>query len=296
MEAMGVLMTFPMNPYLEEQLDSRFNLFRLWNFPDQKDFFKNNASSIRAAAVNTNIGANQELIDSLPGLEIVASCSGGLDKVDLEYCKKKGIRVTNTPDVLTDDVADVAIGLILALLRKICECDGYVKAGLWNKGLGRIGAAIAKRAEAFNCPISYYSRLRKPESKYNYFSGVVELASNCDILVVSCALTEETHHIVNRDVINALGPNGFLINIGRGSHVDEPELVSALIEGRLAGAGLDVFENEPNVSEELFSLDNVVLLPHVVTGTVQTRNAMADIVIGNLEAHFLNKPFLTPVI
>lgn len=156
--------------------------------------------------------------------------------------------------------------------------------------------AIAKRAEAFSCPISYYTRTLKQDVNYKYHPSVVELASNCQILVVACPLNEETRHIVNREVIDALGPKGVLINIGRGPHVDEPELVSALLEGRLGGAGLDVFENEPHVPEELFKLDNVVLLPHVGSATVETRKAMADLVVGNLEAHFLQKPLLTPVV
>ncbi|CAN1215566.1 Glyoxylate/hydroxypyruvate/pyruvate reductase 2KGR [Linum perenne] len=163
-------------------------------------------------------------------------------------------------------------------------------------GLGRIGMAIAQRAEAFNCPISYFSRSQKSDVRYKYYPTVIDLATNCDILVVACALTPETRHIINRDVMNALGPNGVLINIGRGPHVDEQELVSALVEGRLGGAGLDVFQDEPNVPEELFKLENVVLLPHVGSATVETRKAMADLVVGNLEAHFLNKPLLTPVV
>ena len=163
-------------------------------------------------------------------------------------------------------------------------------------GLGRIGSAIAKRAEAFGCPISYYSRSEKPETNYKYFSNIIDLAVNCQILVVACALTEETHHIINREVIDALGPEGILINIGRGSHIDEPELVSALLEGRLGGAGLDVYENEPEVPEQLFGLENVVLMPHVGSDTVETTDAMADLVIKNLEAHFLKKPLLTPVV
>uniref|UniRef100_A0A2C9W274 glyoxylate reductase (NADP(+)) n=1 Tax=Manihot esculenta TaxID=3983 RepID=A0A2C9W274_MANES len=163
-------------------------------------------------------------------------------------------------------------------------------------GLGRIGMAIATRAEAFSCPISYTDIAEKPDVKYKFYPSVVELAANCHILVVACALTEETRHIVNREVINALGPKGILINIARGPLVDEPELVSALLEGRLGGAGLDVFEDEPNVPEQLFGLENVVLLPHVGSGTVETRQAMADLVVGNLEAHFLNKPLLTPVV
>lgn len=163
-------------------------------------------------------------------------------------------------------------------------------------GLGRIGSAIAKRAEAFGCKINYFSRTEKPHTGYKYYSNIMDLATNCKVLVVACALTEETHHIVNREVINALGPKGILINIGRGQHVDEPELVSALMEGRLGGAGLDVFENEPDVPEELFGLENVVVLPHVGSDSFETSKAMADLVVQNLEAYFLNKPLLTPVV
>lgn len=163
-------------------------------------------------------------------------------------------------------------------------------------GLGRIGLAIAKRAEAFDCPISYYARSEKTNTNYKYYPTVVELATNCEILVVACALTPETRYIVNREVIDALGAKGILINIGRGPHVDEKEMVSSLLDGRLGGAGLDVFENEPEVPDNLFGLENVVLLPHVASGTEETRESMADIVIGNLEAHFQNKPLLTPVV
>lgn len=313
MEGVGVLMACPMLPYLEQELERRYNLFRFWNVPNKEEFLKESSASIRAVVGNATAGADAELIDALPRLEIVASFSVGLDKVDLGKCKEKGIRVSNTPDVLTDDVADLAIGLMLTTLRRICESDQYVRNGLWKRGdfklttkfsgktvgiigMGRIGKAIAKRAEAFSCPVSYYSRSQKPDTKYKYFPSVVELASNCHILVVACPLTAETRHIINREVIDALGPKGVLINIGRGPHVDEPELVSALVEGRLGGAGLDVFENEPEVPEKLFGLDNVVLTPHVGSGTVETRKAMADLVIGNLEAHFLNKPLLTPVV
>ncbi|XP_071901503.1 glyoxylate/hydroxypyruvate/pyruvate reductase 2KGR-like isoform X2 [Coffea arabica] len=313
MESIGVLMMCPMNSYLEQELDKRFKLFRYWNIPQTQQFLKENSNSIRAVVGNSMAGADAQLIESLPKLEIVSSFSVGLDKIDLNKCKEKGIRVTNTPDVLTEDVADLAIGLMLAVLRRLCECDRYVRKGLWKTGdfklttkftgksvgiigLGRIGTAIAKRAEAFDCPISYYSRSEKADTNYKYYPSVIDLASNCQILVVTCSLTPETRHIINREVIDALGPKGVLINIGRGPHVDEAELVSALVEGRLGGAGLDVFENEPEAPEELFGLDNVVLLPHVGSGTIETRTAMADLVLGNLEAHFLNKPLLTPVV
>ncbi|CAN1824875.1 Hydroxyphenylpyruvate reductase [Linum perenne] len=311
----------PVHPHLVEAVEKRFTLYKLDGVPDKAQFLSSHRDSIRAVVGNSVAGADAELIDQLPKLEIVSSFSVGLDKIDLGKCKEKGIRVTNTPDVLTDDVADLALGLMLAVLRRLCESDRYVRSGLWKKGdyklttkvrfflgfpflfktvgiigLGRIGMAIAQRAEAFNCPISYFSRSQKSDVRYKYYPTVIDLATNCDILVVACALTPETRHIINRDVMNALGPNGVLINIGRGPHVDEQELVSALVEGRLGGAGLDVFQDEPNVPEELFKLENVVLLPHVGSATVETRKAMADLVVGNLEAHFLNKPLLTPVV
>lgn len=316
MESLGVLLTFPMNPYLEEELEKRCKLFRLWQSPPESrtDFLRANAGAIRAVVGNSAVNADAATIDALPNLEIVASFSVGIDKVDLARCRERGIRVTNTPDVLTEDVADLAIGLAISTMRRIPESDRYVRAGKWKThgdyklttkfsgktvgiiGLGRIGSAIAKRAEAFGCPISYYTRSQKPNIDYKYYSSVVDLAANCQVLVVACALTAETRHIVNREVIDALGPKGILINIGRGPHVDENELVLALLEGRLGGAGLDVFENEPHVPEALFGLENVVLLPHVGSGTWETRKAMADLVLGNLEAHVLKKPLLTPVV
>ncbi|KAJ0075420.1 hypothetical protein Patl1_34273 [Pistacia atlantica] len=312
MEKIGVLMTTPMSTFLEHELSTRFTLFKLWTQSCKSEFLQQNSSYIKAVVGDTTCGADSELIESLPNLEIVASYSVGLDKIDLDTCRDKGVRVTNTPDVLTDDVADLAIGMILAVLRRVCVGDEFVKSGEWKScelglsskfsgksvgiiGLGRIGSAIAKRADAFGCPISYHSRSQKSDANYKYYSNIVDLASNCQILIVACALTEETCHIVNRKVIDALGPNGILINIGRGAHIDESELVSALLEGRLAGAGLDVYEDEPEVPEQLFGLENVVLLPHVGSDTEETSKAMADLVIGNLDAHFNKKPLLSPV-
>ncbi|KAM3200213.1 hypothetical protein T459_30526 [Capsicum annuum] len=313
MEKIGVLLTCPMSSYLEQQLNNRFSLFKYWESSSKSQFSTHNSHSIRAVVGNAFVGADSDLINALPNLEIVSSYSVGLDKIDLAKCKERGIRVTNTPDVLTDDVADTAIGLTLATLRRICVADGFVKHGLWKNGdfelttkfsgklvgiigLGRIGSAIAKRAEAFGCPISYHSRSKKPNLNYKYYSTVVDLAANSEILIVACALTEETRDIVNRKVLDALGPKGILINIGRGAHVDESELVAALIEGRINGAGFDVYKTEPEVPEQLFGLENVVLLSHAASDTVETCMAMADLVIENLEAHFLHKPLLTPVV
>uniref|UniRef100_A0A7N0SWP8 Hydroxyphenylpyruvate reductase n=1 Tax=Kalanchoe fedtschenkoi TaxID=63787 RepID=A0A7N0SWP8_KALFE len=313
----GVLMLCPTSAYLERLISTRFNLIKLYSprpaAQSHSKFLQLHAHSIRAVVGNASRGADAGVIDALPKLELVASYSVGVDKIDLGRCGERGIRVTNTPDVLTDDVADLAIGLGIATVRRVFEGDGFVRSGLWAKGyaplaskfsgksvgvigLGRIGSAIAKRAKAFGCPISYHSRSEKPETGYNYYRSVTELARDSDILFVACSLTEETHHIINREVVDALGPKGVVINIGRGAHVDEPELISALLDGRLGGAGLDVFENEPEVPVEFFKLGNVVLLSHVGSDTVETCQAMADLVFANLEAHFSNKPLPTPVL
>ncbi|KAL1814422.1 hypothetical protein ACET3Z_016996 [Daucus carota] len=312
----GVWMTCPMSTYLQDQLAQRFSVYKSWNIPSPSnpDSLRRHSPSIRALVGNGNYGANAELIESLPSLEIIASHSVGLDQIDLGKCKERGIKVSYTPDELTDEVADLAVGLTLATLRKICWCDGLVKSGFWSRGgqfglgtkfsgksvgiigLGRIGLAIAKRVESFGCTVSYCSRSLKMDLGYKYYAHVIDLAANCDILIVACSLTSETYHIINRQVIDALGSKGVVINIGRGAHIDEPELVSALVERRLAGAGLDVFEHEPEVPEQLFGLDNVVLSPHRGSATEETRKSMADLIIANLEAHFSGKPLPTPVL
>lgn len=299
MESIGVLMTCPMHTYIEQELQKRFKLFKLWHYPSFSAFAQSHANSIRAVVASVKVGVDAATIDSLPNLEIVTTYSVGYDNIDLQKCRHKALPVTNTPHVLTHDVADVALALALSLFCKISPSRFTPKLSgkaVGIIGLGRIGSAIAKRVEAFGCPISYHSRSEKPETGYKYYSNVLDLAANSEVLVVACTLTKETHHIVNRQVIDALGPKGVLINIGRGQHVDEPELVAALSEGRLGGAGLDVFENEPDVHEGLLGLENVVLTPHVGSDTVETCIAMGDLVIANLEAHFLGKPLLSPVV
>ncbi|CAL9175066.1 unnamed protein product [Musa hybrid cultivar] len=315
MESLGVLLTARIDPYLEAELDRRFKLFRLWELPpaQRREFLRENAEAIRAVVGSPALGADAEMIDLLPRLEIVANFGVGLDKVDLRRCRDRGVRVVYTPDVVTDDTADLAIGLAIAAMRRICDSDRYLRDGSWKGkgdykltskfsgktvgilGLGRIGQAVAKRAEGFGCPICYCSRSEKRHTNYKYYPSVLELAANCQVLVVACPLTEETHHIINREVIDALGPKGVLVNVGRGPHVDECELVSALLDGRLGAAGLDVFEHEPHVPEQLFGLDNVVLVPHIGTDTLETSKAMADLILENLEAHVSNRPLLTPV-
>ncbi|GJN20454.1 hypothetical protein PR202_gb07835 [Eleusine coracana subsp. coracana] len=299
MESFTVLMLRAMDDYLEQELGRRFRLLRLWDLPPDRrdDFLRAHAGSVRAFVTGGGDGADAAIIDALPCLEIIASYSVGVDRVDLARCRERGIRVTNTPGVLTDDVADLAVGLAMATLRRIPQADSYFsgkKVGII--GLGRIGLAIAKRVQGFDCPVSYYQRREQTHPGYTYYPTVLELARNSDVLMVACSLNEQSRHIVNREVMEALGPKGVLVNIGRGAHVDEPELVSALVDGRLGGAGLDVFADEPNVPEALLELDNVVLAPHMASGTHETRTAMADVVLANLEAHVLKKPLLTPVV
>jgi lactate dehydrogenase-like 2-hydroxyacid dehydrogenase len=236
----------------------------------------------------------------------------GVDKVDLACARSRGIPVTNTTDVVTEDTADIALGLMLAVERHIAEGDRFVRRGDWlNRelrfgralrrrklgiiGLGRIGSAIATRAAAFGMEIAYQGPRRKPEVPHRYFAEPVALAEWSEIVAVACPGGAATRHLVNRPVIEALGPAGTLVNIARGSVVDEAALVAALQSGALGAAGLDVYADEPRVPEALMAMDNVVLSPHIGSGTDDTRRAMGDLTIDNLLAHFAGRPLLTPV-
>lgn len=310
-----MLLTQPMIDTMLPALEQRFTVHRLWEVEDEEAFLASEvASLIRAVVCNTVVGASAHLLQALPNLEMVASFSVGVDMIDLTLCRSRGIVVSNTPDVLTDCTADVALALMLALLRRLCPAHRFVCEGLWSLdgnfmlttkvsgkrvgivGLGRIGSAIAKRAEAFGCSIAYQGKSSKSDVAYKYYQSVIDLARNSDIVIISCPLTGETRNSIGWDVFDALGPNGFLINIARGPIVDETELVKALREGRLGGAGLDVYENEPQVPEELWSMDNVVLTPHIGSSTWETERAMGDLVISNLDAYFSGKPLVTPVL
>ncbi|KAG6553482.1 hypothetical protein Mapa_004394 [Marchantia paleacea] len=308
------LQSLPLEPRVAEDLKSRFENLYIWEQPDPGAFLQEKGALIRGVITGMKPWVNKELLDKLPNVEIVSSNTVGLDKVDVSLCKERGVSVTNTPDVLTDCTADTALALLLACMRQIPAAHQYVCEGRWLKegdypftskvsgkrvgvvGLGRIGAAIGKRLEGFGCPISYYSRSKKSQyPQYNYYNSVVELARNSDVLIVACALEKATTKIINREVLDALGPKGFVVNIARGPVIDQAELVKALVEKRVAGAGLDVFENEPEVPNELLSMENVVVQPHVGSATVETRGVMANLVVENLIAHFSGKPLLTPV-
>jgi lactate dehydrogenase-like 2-hydroxyacid dehydrogenase len=258
-------------------------------------------------------GADAALMDATPKVEIIANWGVGYDRVDAKAAKQRGIVVTNTPDVLTDCCADLAMALILAVARRVAEGDRHVRAGSWPTlgnlplgtrvngarlgvvGLGRIGKAAARRAEAFSMTIAYYGRRKQSGVAYDYYDDPVKLAADSDFLLLTCPGGPETHHLVNAEVMTAIGPEGFLVNIARGSVVDEAALVAALTEGRLGGAALDVFAKEPQVPAELMTMGNVVLQPHQSSATTATRRAMDDLVVENVRLHFAGKPVRTPV-
>jgi len=302
----------PLIPALEEELAQRFTVHRLFEAADKAAFLSEKGATIRGVVTGGHIGLPADVGAALPNLGIVAINGVGFDKVDLGEAKRRGFRVSNTPDVLTADVADLALGLVLAQARKLPQADQHVRTGQWLKGdmglstrvagrrygifgLGRIGQAIAKRLEGFDARISYTARNRR-DVAYDYHDSIEELAANCDVLIIAAAATAETRHIVNADVLKALGPQGVLVNVARGSLVDEKALVEALSSGTIGGAALDVFEDEPRVPEALFAFENVTLAPHVGSGTHQTRRAMADLVLANLDAHFAGRELPTPVV
>jgi lactate dehydrogenase-like 2-hydroxyacid dehydrogenase len=256
---------------------------------------------------------DDEFIDAAgPSLRVVANFGVGYDNVDVEHARKRGVVVTNTPDVLTDCVADLAMALLVDVARGISAGDRYVRAGRWLAapmplatrvsgkrlgilGLGRIGRAIAARAEGFDMEIRYHNRRQVPDSPYRYEHSLADLARWCDFLMLATSGGEATRGIVSGAVIEALGPKGFLVNIARGSVVDQPALVAALRERRIAGAALDVFADEPRVPGELLALDNVVLTPHIASATTETRAAMGQLVLDNLASFFETGRTLTPV-
>jgi lactate dehydrogenase-like 2-hydroxyacid dehydrogenase len=270
------------------------------------------APRVRALVASGEAKVTRELLGHLPAVEIVTVFGVGYDGVDLPALRDRGVILTNTPDVLTDDVADLALGLMLTVSRELMPADSYLRGGRWAEGpfrltykvsgarigiigMGRIGTAIARRAEAFGMQIHYTDRAPKPGVAYKFLPTPTALAAEVDFLVVAAYGGPATKGLVNAQVLEALGPDGVLINIARGSVVDEIALVDALLKRRIRGAGLDVFVDEPNVPAELIAMENVVLTPHVASGTRQTRQAMADLAYANLEAHFAGKPLPTRV-
>ncbi|CAH8382464.1 unnamed protein product [Eruca vesicaria subsp. sativa] len=271
------------------------------------------ASSITAVLNMGMLKIDADLLSHFPSLQLIVCTSVGTDHIDLPECKRRGISVANAGEAYSEDVADCAVGLLISVLRQIPAADRYVRSGKWVKsgdfqlgsklsgkrvgilGLGSIGSLIAKRLEPFGCIISYNSRRQKQSIPYLYYPDVVSLAANNDVIILCCALNDQTRHIVNREVMEALGKNGIIINVGRGGLIDEKEMVKCLVEGVIGGAGLDVFEKEPEVPEELFGLDNVVLSPHAAMETSGSLDNIAQLALSNLKAFFSNQPLISPV-
>jgi D-3-phosphoglycerate dehydrogenase len=296
-----------------EPLERDYAAHRLWEAGDRGALIAQVAPRIRAVATRGELGADAALIGALPALEIISCYGVGTDAIDLISAKARGVRVTNTPDVLTKDVADMALALILALLRKIPQGDAYVRSGRWATknmdlatsltgktvgilGFGRIGRAVAQRAVAFETTIAYSDVAPAPGVAYAFCPDAVALAEVSDILVVTVAGGAATKNIVGARVLEALGPASMLINVARGTTVDEAALIDALSRGAIGGAGLDVFWNEPNIDKRLLDFTNVIVQPHQSSGTVETRKAMGQLVRDNLAAHFSGRPLLSPVV
>lgn len=309
-----VLMTTPMLPAIVEALNARFETLWLPGASDPDAVIAGAADRVRAIGMFPTGKVDGAFMDRLPKLEIVAVAGAGYEGVDVAAARYRSVMVTNAPDALTAEVADVAMALIVMTVRKLAAADAYLRAGRWEAegpmklssgslvgarlgilGLGRIGHAVAKRAEAFGLTLAYHGRTRQQGVAYAYHDSPEALAEACDILLVATPGGGETRHIVDARLLNALGPSGYLVNIGRGSAVDEAALVAALEAGTIAGAGLDVYEDEPRVHPGLIPLENAVLLPHLASGSVPTRTAMGQAMFDNLEAWFETGRPLTPV-
>ena len=305
-----LLIMGPMYPATLSVLEETYTAHKLWLAADRDALIASLAGRIDAVATSGTKGMDDATMAKLPNLKMISHFGVGVDSIDTDAAKRRGVMVSNTPDVLTDDVADIAMGLIIAVSRKLVVGDRYVREGKWPKGpmplaesvqgktlgilgMGRIGRAIAKRGEAFNLEIAYQGPNRKNDVAWQYFADPVALAKECDYLVAACPGGESTRGLVSRAVLEALGPKGVVVNISRGTVIDEPAMVELLKDGKLGGAGLDVFEHEPKVPEALFAMENVVLQPHVGSATHPTRKAMGQLQIDNLAAYFGGKPLVS---
>lgn len=308
-----VLVVWPNRPGAMAELERAYALHHLWQAEDKDHLVAEVGPKIRAIVTTGERGASADLLSRLPALEIAACFGVGYDGIDVPACRARSIPITNTPDVLTEDVADMGLALTLCVLRRVVEGDRWVRDGRWARdgsmplgstlrgkrlgilGLGRIGKALARRAELLGMTVAYHGRHRQDDVAHPYHPTLEGLARESDVLALCTPGGPETRALVTAEVLAALGPKGVLINIARGSVVDEPALVDALVNRTIAGAGLDVFTDEPRVPEALLALPNVVLQPHAASATDETRDAMAQLVVDNLAAHFAGRPLLTPV-
>jgi lactate dehydrogenase-like 2-hydroxyacid dehydrogenase len=311
---MRVLQVGELDPQLAETLAAKYDAAVLPTNEFRAEFLSTHAASVRVIVEAGSPDVDATLMKALPNLGAIVHYGAGYDTVDIDSARRLGIGVSNTPDVLTDTVADTAVGLVLNTMRRFCAADRYVRADRWRVdgpypltrdvngsrvgilGLGRIGSAIARRLAAFDCVIAYHNRHPLPSSRYRYASSPLELAKIVDVLVVATTGGSSNEKLVGREELLALGPEGYLINIARGSVVDQDALVELLIGGQLAGAGLDVFLHEPDVPSQLRELDSVVLLPHVGSATARTRAAMSALVLRNVDEFLTNDTLATPVV
>lgn len=306
--------SFSGSPSANQRLADGYDVFELWKHGDRKAALAAHGKGITALVTSATMGADAELINSLPDLKAICSWGVGYETIDVQAAHARGVMVSNTPDVLTDCVADLAWGLMIAGARRMTLGDRYVRAGRWGQvhgniplgsrvsgkklgiiGLGRIGQAIARRGEGFDMEVRYHNRRARSDVPYGYEASLVDLAAWADFLVVATVGGPETRHLVNQQVIEALGPNGVIVNIARGPVIDEQALTAALENGKLGCAALDVFEFEPKVPESLIDSDNTVLLPHIGSATYETRLAMENLMLENLAAYFQSGNLITPV-
>jgi lactate dehydrogenase-like 2-hydroxyacid dehydrogenase len=313
-EKADVLLVGPAKPLIVDSLSGPFRLHKLTDAEDREAFLSGLAPRLRAiASSGPPAKIDGPLMAKLPRLEIVSSFGVGYDHVDAKWAGQHGITVTNTPDVLNEEVADTAVGLLLSTVREFPQAERYVRAGKWPAanyplskatlrdrtvgmvGMGRIGKAIVRRLEAFGVPVVYHCRNPLADVPYRYYAKLVEMAREVDVLMVIIPGGLETKNLINAEVLEALGPNGILINMARGSVVDERALIDALRIKKILSAGLDVFVNEPEIPRELLEMDHIVLFPHLGSASVHTRRAMEQLVVDNLLAWNAGKPPLTPV-
>lgn len=307
-----LLITSPMMPMIEEQLERHFAVERLYKAADKEKLLAEFGPKVQAVGATPGLQIDAALMQKLPALKIIGSFGVGYDAVDAKWAGEHGITVTNTPDVLNEEVADTTLGLLLATIRQLPQADHYLRAGKWLEkpfpftatlqdrtvgvvGMGRIGKAIARRLEAFNTPIVYHSRNKAEGVSYKHYPDLKTMAHDVDVLILITPGGAATRHMVNKEVLEALGPNGIVINVARGSVIDEQALIEALRNKTILSAGLDVFEDEPRVPQALIDMDHVVLLPHVGSASVHCRNKMGQLVVDNLVAWASGKPPLTPV-
>ncbi|MEX0590155.1 MAG: 2-hydroxyacid dehydrogenase [Xanthobacteraceae bacterium] len=307
-----LLQTGPVPPFVEEQLDDLFTVHRLHKAADREALLKEIAPRVSAIATFGAVPVDAALMQKLPKLEVVGNFGVGYDSVDAKWAGEHGIVVTNTPGVLDEEVADTTIGLLINTVRQLPQSERYLRAGRWLKkpfplsptlrnrtvgivGMGRIGQAIARRIEAMGLPIVYHSRNQAPGVAYRHYPKLIDMAREVDVLIAIVPGGGATKNMINREVLEALGPNGVFINVARGSVVDEQALIEALRTKKILSAGLDVFADEPRVPKELIEMDHVVLVPHVGSASVETRRAMGQLVVDNLKSWAAGKGPITPV-